>query len=43
MIFIWENKNLMKFNENKFEQISHGEAKDIKIEPSDTIRKQNKN
>ena len=36
IIYEWANKNLMKFNESKFEQISHGEAKDIEIEPYKT-------
>ncbi|CAL4101616.1 unnamed protein product, partial [Meganyctiphanes norvegica] len=36
VIYDWANKNLMKFNENKFEQMSHGEAKNIKIEPYKT-------
>ncbi|CAL4245941.1 unnamed protein product, partial [Meganyctiphanes norvegica] len=36
VIYDWANENLMKFNENKFEQMSHGEAKNIKIEPYKT-------
>ncbi|CAL4188377.1 unnamed protein product, partial [Meganyctiphanes norvegica] len=36
VIYDWANKNLMKFNENKFQQMSHGEAKNIKIEPYKT-------
>merc|ERR1739840_81961 len=31
IIYDWANKNLMKFNEGKFEQMSHGENKKIKI------------
>ncbi|CAL4069106.1 unnamed protein product [Meganyctiphanes norvegica] len=31
VIYDWANKNLMKFNENKFEQMSHGEAKTLKL------------
>ena len=36
IIYDWANKNLMKFNEGKFEQMSHGENKNIKIEPYKT-------
>ncbi|CAL4068485.1 unnamed protein product [Meganyctiphanes norvegica] len=36
IIYDWASKNLVKFNENKFEQMSHGEAKNIKIEPYKT-------
>ncbi|CAL4076336.1 unnamed protein product [Meganyctiphanes norvegica] len=36
IIYDWANKNLMQFNENKFEQMSHGETKNINIEPYKT-------
>ena len=36
IIYDWPNKNLMKFNEGKFEQMSHGENKNIKIKPYKT-------
>ena len=35
-IYAWAKKNLMEFNENKFEQMSHGEANNINIEPYKT-------
>merc|ERR1711874_499107 len=28
-IYKWANDNLMQFNESKFEQLSHGEAKNV--------------
>ncbi|CAL4191003.1 unnamed protein product, partial [Meganyctiphanes norvegica] len=36
IIYNWTNKYLMEFNENKFEQMSHGEIKNIGIEPYKT-------
>ena len=35
-IYGWAKENLMEFNENKFEQMSHGETKNINIEPYKT-------
>ena len=35
-IYAWAKENLMEFNENKFEQMSHGEANNINIEPYKT-------
>ena len=35
-IYRWASKNKMVFNENKFEQMSHGPLKDITIEPYKT-------
>ncbi|CAL4126135.1 unnamed protein product [Meganyctiphanes norvegica] len=32
-IFKWERKNMMKFNENKFEQIKHGASENAEVEP----------
>merc|ERR1712215_236188 len=32
-IYRWAEKNKMKFNENKFEQIAHRPLKEVKVEP----------
>jgi len=36
IIYEWANKNLMEFNESKFEQMSHGETVNINVEPYKT-------
>ena len=42
-IYNWANDNMMEFNENKFEQMSHGETVDVEVEsyktPSENIIK----
>ena len=35
-IYEWANANLMEFNENKFEQMSHGDTTNISVEPYKT-------
>ena len=35
-IYNWASNNLMQFNENKFQQMSHGETKNISIDPYKT-------
>merc|ERR1712090_13878 len=32
-LYDWAEKNKMKFNENKFEQMAHGLVKEVTIEP----------
>merc|ERR1711874_590760 len=35
-IYEWVEKNKIKFNENKFEQVMHGTLKEVKVDPYKT-------
>ena len=40
VIYEWAERNKMKFNEKKFEQMAHGEVKGTLIEPYKTAKRE---